>query len=128
MKLFYAIVGTILVCALGYVVFLKIPRSEPLGSVTRSNEYHATSTLNATAAGTYTIQSGAGVLGSVIIVSTTGATGFSVLDTDGTATTTIAQFAASPVVGTYTFDITFQRGLSIVVPSSFTGHFVTTYR
>lgn len=102
-----------------------------LSSVERSSEYHSTSTLNAAAASETFIFTGSGTLGSVVVVSTTAASGFIIYDADtvtSTPTSTIAVFPANATAGTYTFDVALQQGLKIIVPSGFNGHFVTTYR
>lgn len=107
-----------------------------LGSVDRGNEYKATTTIATTVAGTYYVTNtttdmvtfgSAGTLGSIVITSSS-LSGFSVFDGNKVATTTIAVFPANAAVGTYTFDVSLYRGLSIVVPASFTGNIVTTYR
>ena len=116
-------------------VFNTRPIEQKLGSVSINSEYHATSTLLADTAGLYQIttvsNSLAGTLGSVTIVSSSNAGGFTVYDADSvtsTPTTTIAVFPANATVGTYTFDVALYQGLKILVPASFNGSFVTTYR
>ena len=100
-----------------------------VGSVVQGSEYHSTSTLSGTAAGLYrlTTTGTPAVLGSVVITSSS-ASSFTILDGDNTVTTTVAVFKANAAEGTYTFDIATYKGLTIQVPSGFTGHFVTTYR
>lgn len=113
------------------IIARQASQETSLSSVERSSEYQATSTLNATAAGEYTIFTGVGTLGSIVIVSSTPAVGFAVYDAgivSSTPTTTLAIFNASPVVGTYTFDRVVTRGLRLVVPSGFNGQIITTYR
>lgn len=108
---------------------LNLQPEHALGSVVQGSEYHSTSTLASTAAGLYRLNATGtpAVLGSVIITSSSGSI-FTILDGDNTVTTTVAIFKASAAEGTYTFDVATYKGLTIQVPASFTGHFVTTYR
>lgn len=119
-----------------FVVFSNIPERSSqvvpmVGSVNQGNEYKATTTLANTTAGTYQLTTTNTVLGSVIITSSSGSI-FSVYDSNPssttTPTTTIAIFEANAAEGTYTFDVNVQRGVTVVVPSAFSGNFVVTTR
>lgn len=121
---------TILIIALigGVIGFLINSPDNPLGSVQNSSEYHATTTAANTSAATYTIFTGPGTLGSLVVASSSGST-FTILDANGTtATTTAAIFKASVAEGTYTFDRVLLNGLLITVPAGFNGNYITTYR
>lgn len=115
-------------------VFIFSPKqtahiTEPtLGSVQVGSGYQATTTAVGATAGLYVISAVPGTLGSIVIVSTTPVSGFTVYDADSTATTTVVAFPASTAAGTYTFDTNIFRGLRISVPSGFNGQFITTYR
>lgn len=98
-----------------------------LGSVNRANEYQSTTTASGTTAGDYVIKSGTGTLGSIVVASSSAST-FTILDANGTATTTVATLKASIGEATYTFDLNLFNGLIITVPSSFNGQYITTYR
>lgn len=103
--------------------------TEPtLGSVQVGNSYQATTTAQGATAGLYTITSVPGVLGSVVVVSTSAVGGFTVYDATDAGTTTLIALPASTPAGTYTFDTNIFRGLRISVPSGFNGQFITTYR
>ncbi len=126
-------------------MFLSVtkPESQPqpvVGSVEKASEYRATTTNTQALFSNYwviregTDYSGSptttpGVLGSVIIT-TTGTSPMCFYNATSTrtnaewATSTIACFPASPVVGTYTFDATFSKGLLI----EFTGSPTATSR
>lgn len=89
------------------------------------------------------VKSGQGVLGSIVISSSTVGT-LNIYDgtvmpvktfTGGatsvattTATTTIALFGASSANGTYTFDTAFTNGLTVMPSTNFVGSFTITYR
>lgn len=113
----------------GAIVIINEIKPQQLGSVTRSNDYHATTTLSGTAADDYHIA--AQNLGSVIITSSSGSI-FTIYDTgivSTTPTTTLAIFPINATAGTYTFDRIVLGGyISIRVPASFTGTIITTYR
>ena len=120
-------VGAILVIIAGVIGYNLNQPEQPVGSVARGGEYHATTTTSGTAAANYVIQTGRGTLGSIIVASSSGST-FTVLDANGTATTTIATLKASIAEGTFTFDRMLSYGLIITVPSGFNGQYITTYR
>ena len=100
-----------------------------VGSVAVSNEYHATTTgafqgMSAISV----IKEGNGAFGSVVITSTnTGsmtfydATTTNITKRTGNVATSsilLAEFQASPTVGTYTFDVNFDAGLLLVVQAN----------
>lgn len=115
---------------IGFLGYEMAQKNPPLGSVSRTSEYRATTTESGTAAGLYTITSAAGTLGSIVITSSTAGT-FTVYDADAvtsTATTTLAVFEANALEGTYTFDRVTYQGIKILVPSGYNGNIITTYR
>ena len=103
-----------------------------LGSVNRSNEYSATSTVptGASVNKSTLVSNSSAVFGSVTISSTTNAT-FVVKNASSTSdvsSTTLATFAASSANGTYTFDAVAERGLILEIPAGFAGSYTITYR
>lgn len=120
----------VFVLVVGYL--LSSGSVNKLGSVNRSNEYRATTTLAAWANIPHMITSdSSAVLGSVVI----GTTHASIVEiwnaTSSTdiASTTIAVIAASPVIGsTMTFDVAAPRGLMVNTVTGFTGRYTITYR
>lgn len=115
-------------------VFIFLPKqaahiTEPtLGSVQVGSSYQSTTTAQGATAGLYTLTSVPGVLGSIVVVSTSAVGGFTVYDATDAGTTTLVALPASTPAGTYTFDLNVFRGLRISVPSGFSGQFITTYR
>lgn len=134
MSKFNTIITTITVCLVVFVLWtaLKIPDSViSLGSVGQTGEYQASTTVGmATGVTTILLSNVPGVLGSVIIASSS-ATTFRVFDATSTtdvSSTTKALFVAAPANGTYTFDINLTRGLIISLPTNFNGSYTVTYR
>ena len=117
--------GIIMLLFAGLIGFLIQP--QPLGSVQQASEYHATTTASGISADDYVIFEGSGVLGSVIISSSSAST-FTVLDADGDSTTTVATIVAAADEQTFTFDTNLYNGLILTIPASFDGQFITTYR
>lgn len=102
-------------------VTVQVSDNKVLGSVQQSNEYQSTTTQDWGNAGTFDkqLKRGPGSLAQVTIT-VSAATRLRILDADSqataaSATTTLASFAASPTVGTYTFDANFYRGLYAIV-------------
>lgn len=104
-----------------------VATNAPLGSVeSESGGYYATTTASfpATAVGgNKLLKNGPGILGSVVIVNeTAGVLNFYDATTTGShtnhPTTTITTIPASLAEGTYTFDVTFSRGLIVEFPST----------
>lgn len=112
------------------------PKEAPnLGSVSKSNEYQATTTYSKLGVPTFgvnqtLISNNGGVLGSVII---TGAVAgpikiMNASSTTDTASNTIAVFPNSTAAGTYTFDSIVTRGLIIETTSGLLPTTTITYR
>lgn len=131
------IVMLLMAGAIGYL-YPKQEVEQPIGSVNRANEYHATTTPENGSWTDQLIQTGTGALGSVVIT-TAGNLEFDLLNatttditkrTDNTATSTIllATFPASMVAGTYTFDVVFWDGLYLDVKSGTLGSSTITHR
>lgn len=108
------------------LALLLASNAQVVGSVMPSGEYKATTT-SATATGNYVILEDAGTLGSIIIASSSAST-FTVLDADGTATRTVATLKAGATEGVFTFDTSLYNGLILQIPSGFVGQYITTYR
>lgn len=121
MKKYLLIVGIIVGIIVGLMagIYLTYQNKAALGSVTTGNEYMGTTTrqFNGTALSNASVlRTGTGSLGSVVI--TGAATGvINLYDATSTVTntqygtTTLATFPASVATGTYTFDVTYSRGL-----------------
>src|SRR3990167_5070649 len=128
MKQNLLIVGVV-VLLVGNFLLLSRAGVRPLGSVSVSNEYHATTT-DATSVNTYSqIKSTSAVLGSIVVASSsaTTLTIWNATSTTDTASTTITKLVASIGEGTYTFDVEAPRGLIIATPTSFNGSYVVTW-
>jgi hypothetical protein len=106
-------------------VFIGITKSNdsPLGSVITGQEYYATSTIHNAVVSTRLIRGGWGSLGSVVVTGA-GTSAFSLIDatsTDSisgdtrisTSSQLLATIPASLAAGTYTFDVTYNRGLLV---------------
>lgn len=106
----------------------KLTNSDsPLGSVQQGSEYHATSTPLALVADTYYLTKNSGVLGSIVITSSS-VGNFIVSDADGATTGTAYTIAGGQAEGTFTFDANMYNGIAITVPANHNGHIVTTWR
>ena len=126
-KLNLLIVGTVVLLV---SVFLLPRGGGPLGSVSVSNEYHATTT-DSTSVNTYSqIKSTSATLGSIVVASSsaTTLTIWNATSTTDIASTTITKLVASIGEGTYTFDVEAPRGLIIATPTAFNGSYVITWR
>jgi len=112
------------IIVIGFIagVYASQPNSA-LGSTVIGNEYKATTTrtYNGTAIpGLYVLNSNPGTLGSIVI---TGAAAGVIHLYDGTSTvtnlgwptTTLATIPASAAAGTYTFDVSYYKGLIVEV-------------
>ena len=118
-------VGLIIVGAIGYNLKQPKQSDQSLGSVSRANEYQATTTTGSTALLPPVIKTESGTLGSVI-TTITGTAPLTLYDATSTnvnlrtgqvATSSLpvlAYFGVSPTVGTYTFDEVFYNGLIAV--------------
>lgn len=116
-----------IVAILGGVNYAVSPK---LGSISDGGAYNSTTTPTI-GANVRMIKTGQGILGSVVI-GVTSATTFELRNATSTtdiASTTIVSIAASPAIGsTMTVDASFDRGLGIVFPDSFTGRYTITYK
>lgn len=128
----YILLSWLVIIVLGVLLFYPKQKTqiiEPtLGSVQVGSGYQSTTTAQGATAGVYSLTSVPGVLGSIVVVSTSAVGGFTVYDASDSGTTTLVALPASTPAGTYTFDLNVFRGLRISVPSSFSGQFITTYR
>lgn len=115
-KIFLSVMFSLTLVLSLYSLFTK-NRNTFVGSVAQGSEYHSTST-SAVFVNNSVLVSGSGTLGSVVVTVTgTGSLtlydGTTTLSHPDWATTTLAYFAGSPTVGTYTFDAVFQKGLLV---------------
>lgn len=128
-----------------YVVAMVLLSSAYLFSIMKSPEvadasvnigngymFKVASTSSASATVPYRIRGGVGILGSLVIASSSDVR-IRIYDSDGTATssatsTMIADFPANTTAGTYTFDVNVVRGVAVDLPSGFKGFFTFTYR
>lgn len=102
------------------------------------NEYNSTTTSSLVASSTklWTLKTGSGSLGSVVVTMQSNPTGYpamKIYDATSTMATATARVLASmststQTQGTYQFDTVFGYGLSIEMPATFTGSFTVTYR
>lgn len=125
---------------LGYKLWVKESIAQPeVGSVARTGEYKATSTASWTAGVHKMLQSSYGtqnaVLGSVVVASSAPAIAnkwVKLWNATTTATdlasSTITRFPPNLAAGTYTFDISLNRGLVVDLPAAFQGDWVITFR
>ena len=110
--------------------------TDSLGSVTQGNEYKTKNITTLTGSTTVatSIKGSAGVLGSVVISSTTaqGITLYDVASGANYASTTLSTklitLATSTPAGTYTFDVNYSKGLAVYAPITPTTEVVITYR
>lgn len=131
MKILYVIGGIILIGAAVWLVLNYVPTEEPLSSVPMANEYHSTSTgINGKAWEMInTLDTGNGAFGSVVI--TTAGTGkvtfydattsnayLRPISANASTTTSsidvLATFGTTATIGTYVFDVIYQKGILMV--------------
>lgn len=106
-----------------------------VGSVSEGSAYNSTSTLSTWSSTQRQLKTYGGVLGSVIISSstpslpTTATMRFmNATSTTDVSSTTIANFGYQTSAGTYTFDAAFSRGLIVETGAGFDGSYVITSR
>ncbi len=99
------------------------------GSIQDGQEYRATTT-STMATGNKLIRTGQTTLGSIIVSSSTVGTLIvrNATSTEDTASTTIATLGVLAGNGTYTFDVKLERGLAVVLSSTFAGDYTITYK
>lgn len=140
------LIGTGLVLGIALVAFLGFQGLPALGSVADNGVYNYTHITNSNASTSpQIIKSKQGVLGSIVVSSTTSGTLYvydgTVMDvkyltgastaqlfSTTTATTTIAYVGPSPTSGTYTFDVAFTNNLVIMPSTDFYGSYTITWR
>lgn len=110
----------------------RVPQS--LASVAVTNDYNSTIHTSADT-GTSSVKAGVGSFGSIVLSSSSPATGQPIRFYDSGATTTattsltnIAEFYPVTDEGTYTFDIVLTKGLFVDIPTDFVGSYTLTYR
>ena len=122
---------TALVLLVGLLVFTNSDSASPLGSVSVSNEYHATTTGDTATSGgmldTTTIKTAAGTIGSVVITGTNNGT-LQLYDATTSDNNLRASAATSSLIlvtipvdsatGTYTYDVEAIRGIMLVTEGS----------
>jgi hypothetical protein len=118
------------IAVVAVLISLGLSKSDlNLGSVGQSDAYKSY-VPTSTETGLISIKSSSGVLGSVIIASSSvGA--FTVYDASmvsTTVTTTIASFKANSAVGTYTFDLNLYSGLKVNMVAGNDSNIIFTYR
>lgn len=114
--------------AIAIVVFIVGPTNLGGGSFADSYNFKSITSSNASSTAPFVIRGGSGVIGKVIIASSTAST-FGVYE--GTATSTgtlITTFVASAPEGEYTFDVASNQGFSLDLPATFDGSVVVTYK
>lgn len=124
---------------LGFLVgFIATGSSSPLGSIMEGGEYNSYYASSAIASSSpILLKTGWGSLGSIVVSSTTAATGYAPITVYDAASTTAATSTATVLVkfsddsqlnGTYVYDLSFSTGLMIEVPAAFNGLYTITYR
>lgn len=110
----------------------KSTNSLVVGSIQDGQAYTSTTTSSGWGATTNRmLKVGNGTLGSVVITAATAGGAFELRDATSTidvSSTTIATFANGAIGGTYTFDVAFTRGLSIITASGLTASTTITWR
>lgn len=128
-KMILSVLAVAFATLIGLYFGMRITDEKPvvLGGVGQSNDYVATTTNSGTAAAVYYVKSTPGAVGEITVASSSAST-FTVLDTNGLATTTVATLKAGIAEGTYQLNRTFIYGVAVQVPSGFNGQYITTYR
>jgi len=136
LKITIAVIATVLVLV-GILAVVGSRQSNDRGGVlaggitSDSFTYkNASSVASSTATVATRIRGGAGVLGNVTILTTSAHT-LKLYDGSSSATTSatlIGAFPASAVVGTYTFDVAFTKGLIVETQSGYAGSAVIGYK
>lgn len=130
-KLFKMTLVVLAVCASSFLgIYFGMKTSNQtvsFGGVNQSNDYFSTTTDSGTAAAVYYVKTTPGAVGEITVASSSRST-FTVLDTNGLATTTVATLKAGVSEGTFQLNRSFIYGVGIQVPSGFNGQYITTYR
>jgi hypothetical protein len=129
----YFVTGLVVVLALAGYHFLSGENNRTLGSVGNEGIYNyqiATSTY-ASASTAKLIKTGQGVIGSVIVASSSAST-FTLQNNASTTSTSTAKMIfhlpVNATPGTYTIDAAFTEGLTADVPDTFNGAYTITWR
>jgi hypothetical protein len=138
MKKTLKIVGIIGLCLAMFLTFSLLfyfnsSNTTALGSTIDGQGYKyvtASSTTFTVATSTNRIVTGTGIFGSIIVASSTNTaiTIWNATSTIDTGSTTIAVLPAGATAGTYTFDVSFSRGIILSASSTFAGWYVATYK
>lgn len=132
MKNYLKIIGLVAFSAILVIsAYLSGNHGSVQGSIQTGESYYATSTGSFAVGTTTNIRIGQGILGSVVVSSTTAILGFELRDATSStdvSSTSIAKFGTSPANGTYTYDVTLTRGLFLVFPAGFNGAYTVTYK
>lgn len=126
------IIASILI-AIVFILFSRISNTSPiLGSIQDGMAYNSTTTDSTwSSSAVRMIKTSNGTLGSVIITGATAGAIFELRDATSTidaASTSIAKFTATAVSGTYTFDVSFNRGLAANMTSGTIASTTITWR
>ena len=120
------VVGMVLV--VGLLGIIAVPKEgQSLGSTGHADLLFSTTTPSGIANADYIITTSPGAVGTIMVASSSAST-FTVLDANGTNTTTVATLKAAIGEGSYILDRSLIYGLVIQVPAAFNGQYVTTYR
>lgn len=112
-------------------------RAGVLGSIQTGEGYYATTTVDASwgsATVVKTLKIGPGMLGSIVVASTSPSLAPATLRcfdssvSTTTASSTLAVIGKDAVAGTYTYDVSFNAGLKCDAPAGFTGAYTITYK
>lgn len=132
-KAFVAIVGIYIAIVGGFLMYGSThSMSQSYGSVAIGNDYRSymASSTSASANTPIVLKTRPGTLASIIVQTTGSGAVFRLYDSAAATSSpaTIVSLPTSPVVGTYTFDETFNNGLVLEVPTGFNGIYTVTYR
>lgn len=133
------LIGTGLVLGIAILVFLGFQAFPVTASVADNGVYNYKNITSTQASSTNftVIKAGQGVLGSIIIASSTSGARFKVYDSAGTGATATTSSATSTVIttipksavaGTYTLDVAVTNGIVVEPELGFAGDYIVTWR
>ena len=109
----------------------KQERADASVSIGSGYMFKTATTSQASATAGLVIRGGTGILGSIVIASSTDVrvrVYDNALATSTATSTIIADFPANTAAGTYTFDVNVLRGIVLDLPATYKGFFTITYR
>lgn len=129
-KIIISVIATAVIFV-AFAIFVGSVQKVNLGSVNAGEgyRYKQITSSNASSTSLTTVRGGAGVLGSIVVASTSAAA-LRVYDNNGASSsaTLIATLKASIGENTYVFDANVTSGITLDVPAAFNGAYTITYR